>query len=132
MDVLTKQEITDRFRAMLANRRRGYPIVFFCEFAGVHVRNCKKMCIEMSIPMTELSQRKLSKAFLALEQGKAGLRFDITGKKFIGWHPKEEQKPSFRRGITLMPSESGFQLKIAPVNRFSYQKTPLLSPKERK
>jgi hypothetical protein len=132
MLVLTKEEIIARYRALSANRKRGFPLRFFCEFAGVHIRNVNKMCLEQSQPMSELSQRKLSKAFLALETGEAGLRFDILGKKFIGWHPKNQQKPYLKRSIGLKMGENGFELQISRVNRFAAPPTPILRPKESK
>ncbi len=83
IEVLTIQEIEKRIQSMNLDRKRGFSMEEFSRFACIDYRNLKKMCLEGSIPITELSQRKLSKALWALEKGEAGLRMDIAGRKYL-------------------------------------------------
>jgi hypothetical protein len=72
---------------------------------------------------TELTQRKLSKALLALERGEAGPRIDILGKKFIGFHP--EAKPVLRRSMGLEMTADGFKMKVGITNKYDFSKPRL-------
>jgi hypothetical protein len=126
MDVLTIEAIKTRLQAMNRNRKRGFSMEMFAKFAGVDYRNLKKMALEECITMTALSQRKLSKALLALENGEAGMRMDIAGRKKLDFHPPKEYKPYFKRGFNLKMTASGFGLDVKPVNKYDYSKPHLL------
>jgi hypothetical protein len=88
------------------------------------------MIFEGSMRMTETSQRRLSRALLALEMGEAGVRMDIAGRKFLGYHAQHEVRPTIKRGNTLVRTESGFALSIKPVNKYDYSRPHVLK-KER-
>jgi hypothetical protein len=130
IDVLTVSAIETRIKNMNANRKRGFPMEEFARFACVDYRNMKKMIFEGSMRMTETSQRRLSRALLALEMGEAGVRMDIAGRKFLGYHAQHEVRPTIKRGNTLVRTESGFALSIKPVNKYDYSQPHVLK-KER-
>jgi hypothetical protein len=130
IDVLTVAAIETRIKNMNANRKRGFPMEEFARFACVDYRNMKKMIFEGSMRMTETSQRRLSRALLALEMGEAGVRMDIAGRKFLGYHAQHEVRPTIKRGNTLVRTESGFALSIKPVNKYDYSQPHVLK-KER-
>lgn len=118
--VLTIEEIKQRMNAMRSNRKRGFSIQEFSRFAGIDYRNLKKMFFENKMVITELTQRKLSKALLALETGEAGLRLTITGERMLDYHPRKEQKPALKKGYSISLSGSGASLNIGPVNRYNF------------
>jgi hypothetical protein len=130
IDVLTVAAIETRIKNMNANRKRGFPMEEFARFACVDYRHMKKMIVEGSMRMTETSQRRLSRALLALEMGEAGVRMDIAGRKFLGYHAQHEVRPTIKRGNTLVRTESGFALSIKPVNKYDYSQPHVLK-KER-
>ena len=130
IEVLTVAAIETRIKNMNANRKRGFPMEEFARFACVDYRNMKKMIFEGSMRMTETSQRRLSRALLALEMGEAGVRMDIAGRKFLGYHAQHEVRPTIKRGNTLVRTESGFALSIKPVNKYDYSQPHVLK-KER-
>jgi hypothetical protein len=129
IEVLTIQEIEKRIQSMNLDRKRGFSMEEFSRFACIDYRNLKKMCLEGSIPITELSQRKLSKALLALEKGEAGLRMDIAGRKYLDFHPSSEYKIPMKRGISIEKTNDGFSLSVKPVNKMSYSTEHLLKKK---
>ena len=126
MDVLTIESIKTRLQAMNRDRKRGFSMQMFAKFAGVDYRNLKKMAFEECITMTPLSQRKLSKAILALENGEAGMRMDIAGRRMLDYHPPKEYKPYIRRGYTLSMGQNGVNLSVKPVNKYDFSKPQLL------
>ena len=79
--------------------------------------------------MTETSQRRLSRALLALENGEAGIRMDIAGRKFLGYHAQHEVKPTMKRETAIVKTENGFSLSVKPVNKYDYSRENLLSKK---
>lgn len=118
--VLSIEEIKLRMQAMRANKKRGFSIAMFSKFAGIDYRNLKKMFFEDKMLITELSQRKLSKALLAIESGEAGLRLLITGEKVIDFHPKSQQKPPIKKGFAVSLAGNQLKLNVGPVNRFAF------------
>ena len=121
--VLTKEEIIRRLRVMRENRRKGFTMAQFAEFALINYRHMEAVCRNQTDTFTELTQRKLSKALLSLERGEAGPRIDILGKKFIGFHPKA--KPVLRRSTTLEQTASGFRIKVGLSNKYDFSKPRL-------
>lgn len=118
--VLTIEEIKGRMQAMRKHKKRGFPMSEFARFAGVDYRQLKRMFFEQTVPITELSQRKISKALLALESGEAGLRMNLIGERILDFHPRKEQKPAFKKGMSLNLGADGPRLNIGPVNRYSF------------
>ena len=95
--VLTIEEIKGRMQAMRKHKKRGFPMSEFARFAGVDYRQLKRMFFEQTVPITELSQRKISKALFALESGEAGLRMNLLGERILDFHPRKEQKPALKK-----------------------------------
>jgi hypothetical protein len=129
MKVLTVTEIEERLHNMNRNRKRGFSMEEFARFACVDYRNLKKMAFEGSMRMTETSQRRLSRALLALENGEAGTRMDIAGRKFLGFHAQHEIKPTMKKASLIVKNENGFSLSIKPMNKYDYSRENLLSKK---
>ena len=116
--VLPKTEILRRLDAMRSKRNRGFTMKMFAEFACINYRHMEAVCRNRSDTFTELTQRKLSKAILALEAGEAGPRIDILGKKFIGYH--KAPKPVLRRAVGLTQTVDGFKVKVGIVNKYDF------------
>ena len=70
--------------------------------------------------------KKAIQGALALENGEAGMRMDIAGRKKLDFHPPKEYKPYFKRGFNLKMTASGFGLDVKPVNKYDYSKPHLL------
>lgn len=102
----------------------------FARFACIDYRNLKKMVFE-GMRMTETSQRRLSRALLALEMGEAGIRMDIAGRKFLGYHAQHEVKPTLKRGNLIVKTNEGFSLSVKPVNKYDYSQDRLLNKRGR-
>jgi hypothetical protein len=127
IEVLTIEELRTRMDAMRAQRRRGFSIQMFAKFAGVDYRNLKKMFFEKNeVPITNLSQRKLSRALLALEKGEAGMRIDIAGRKKLDYHPPKDFGLTLRRGYQINFANGTVGLTVKPVNKYDFNKQNLL------
>ena len=103
----------------------------FAKFACVDYRNMKKMFFEKTIPVSETSQRRLSRALLALENGEAGMRIDIAGRKFLGFHSAKEVKPSMKKSFLISFGNNAIQLTVQPVNKYDFDRPHLLTKKGR-
>jgi hypothetical protein len=90
----------------------------FAEFACMNYRHFEAVLRDRKDTFTENSQRKVSKALLALEKGEAGPRMDILGKRFIGYHPKP--KPVYRRSMGIEKTRDGFKIAIGLQNKYSF------------
>jgi hypothetical protein len=121
--VLTKEEILRRLANMRSKRKRGFTMQQFAEFALMNYRHMESVTRNQTDTFTELTQRKLSKALLALERGEAGPRIDILGKKFVGYHPKPKQV--LRRTIGLTFGSEGIKMKVGIENKYDFGKSRL-------
>lgn len=121
--VLGKTDILKRLEVMRSNRKRGFTMKMFAEFASMDYRHLESVTRDRADTFTELTQRKLSKALLALERGEAGPRVDILGRKFIGYHPKA--KPVLRRSVSLTATSDGFKVKVGLANKYDFSKPRL-------
>ena len=127
--VLTKLEILRRLDAMRSKRNRGFTMKMFAEFACINYRHMESVTRNQSDTFTELTQRKLSRALLALEAGEAGPRIDILGRKFIGY--SKNPKPVLRRSVGLQIGADGFRVKVGLVNKYDFS-TPRLDDSVKK
>ena len=127
--VLTKDEIIRRLDAMRSKRSRGFTMKMFADFACINYRHMEAVCRNRSDTFTELTQRKLSRALLALEAGEAGPRIDILGRKFIGFN--KVPKPVLRRSVGLELGADGFRMKVGIVNKYDFS-TPRLDDSVKK
>lgn len=121
--VLSKEEIIRRVNAMRKNRRKGFSMKMFAEFACINYRHFESVLRDRNDTFTESTQRKVSKALLALERGEAGPRMDILGNRFVGWHPKP--KPVYRRSVRLENTGDGFKISIGLQNKYDFSKSRL-------
>ena len=124
--VLPIAEIKKRLHNMRENRRRGYSMAAFAKLAGVDYRNMKKAFFEEKMPISETTQRRISKALQALENGEAGMRMDIAGRMILDYHPPKEFGKTLKRGYTLEMTNGKIGLSVKPVNKYDYTKPPLL------
>lgn len=125
MKILTKQQIIDRISAMYLNKARGFTIYHFVEFADLDYTHFRRVYKQES-PMTESMQRKLSRALTALENGEAGPRMDIAGRKSVGYHRREEQRPAMTRGMGLQNVGGEIKMRIGIVNKYSFNHKKIL------
>jgi hypothetical protein len=125
MKILTKQQIIDRISAMYLNKARGFTIYHFVEFVGIDYAHFRRV-YKQELPMTETIQRKISRALTALENGEAGPRMDIAGRKSIGYHRKEEQRPAMARSIGLQNVGGEIKMRIGIVNKYSFNPKKIL------
>jgi hypothetical protein len=121
--VLTKEEIIKRINNMRLNRKRGFTMKMFANFALINYRHMEAVIRNQTDTFTELTQRKLSRALLALENGEAGPRINILGVKFIDYHPKP--KVALRRGIGIEKTVDGFRMRVGIVNKYDFSKPRL-------
>lgn len=121
--VLTKAEILKRLATMRSNRKRGFTMKMFAEFASMDYRHLESVTRDRTDTFTEVTQRKLSRALLALERGEAGPRIDILGKKFIGFNQKA--KPVLRRSMGLTVTDGEFKVRVGLNNKYDFSKPKL-------
>lgn len=108
---------------MRSNRRRGFTMKQFAEFALINYRHMEAVTKYRIDTFTELTQRKLSKALLSLERGEAGPRIDILGRKFVDYHQKP--RPALRRTIGLSLGPDGIKMKVGIENKYDFGKPRL-------
>lgn len=125
MKFLTKEQIIERISAMYLNTKRGFTIYHFVEFADLDYAHFRRV-YKQEVPMTESVQRKLSRALTALENGEAGPRRDIAGRKSLGYHRKEEQRPTMTRSMGLQNVGGEIKMRVGIVNKYSFNNKKIL------
>jgi len=120
-DPLSKQEIYERIRNFMEDEYKPMSMKLFCKICGISFDTMKDCVIDKTLPMSELTQRKVSRGLRLLEQGEVAVT-----KSYKSTYPdnfvflEKPKKRIARRVLLEYDNDSGFSLKPKLVNKNSY------------
>jgi hypothetical protein len=115
--IIPKEELKQIMKRFRADKKRGIPMRLFYELSGVDKSRMDDMFFYDRAPMTELVQRRVSKAYLAWKRGEVAVMIRF-GQKWLEW--RKQPKPVIVRGYGLQMGNDGIKLKIGLKNRLDY------------
>ena len=115
--IIPKEELKQIMRRFRADKKRGMPMRLFYELSVVDKSRMDDIFFYDRAPMTELVQRRVSKAYLAWKNGEVAVMIRF-GHKWLEWRKKP--KPVMVRGYGLQLGNDGIKLKIGLKNRLDY------------
>ena len=121
--VIPKRELVRLMKRFQQDKNRGIPLELFCELAGIQHQTFLNAFIWECAPISELTQRKVSKAYQEWRDGQIRVLADRKRKKSIEYRPVP--KPLLRRGNTLMVENGRIVLKPGIVNHADYSRPSL-------
>lgn len=123
MHPLSKRELTKHMQRFNADKDRGISIALFAELAGISTGHFYDVFIYQTEPLTEMVQRRVSKAYQQWKAGNVKVMKRIDNTRYVDY--RKESKPVFMPKMGLQVTSEGIKIKVGMVNRHDYSETTL-------
>jgi hypothetical protein len=125
-DFLTKGEIHMRVEAMQRDDFSVMPLYLFCELANMHKRDYQKVFLYHQREMSNLEQKRLSRALILMENGEVKAIYNYGLKKAELEFQKAPKPRLGRRVLMNYNQATGFTIKPSIYNKQAYNLPRLL------
>ena len=123
MTPLTKRELTKHMQRFVADKDRGISIALFAELAGISHGHFYDVFIYNTEPLTEMVQRRVSKAYQQWKAGNVKVMKRIDNTRYVDY--RKESQPVFMPKMGLQVTSDGIKVKVGMVNRHDYSEITL-------
>ena len=123
MTPLSKRELTKHMQRFNADKDRGISIALFAELAGISHSHFYDVFIYNKEPLTEMVQRRVSKAYQQWKAGNVKVMKRIDNTRYVDY--RKESQPVFMPKMGLQVTSDGIKVKVGMVNRHDYSETTL-------
>lgn len=115
-----------RVEAMQRDNFSVMPLYLFCELANIHKRDYQKVFLYHEREMSNLEQKRLSRALILMENGEVKAIYNYRLKKAELEFMKEPQPRLGRRVLMSYNQTTGFTIKPSIYNKQAYNLPRLL------
>jgi hypothetical protein len=119
--VLPKKELMRIIKRFLADERRGISQKLFAEIAGISETTLKDVFMYEKIPMSETTQRRVSKAYEHWRKGDVAIMELRDRTRVVEY--RKESKPRLAKGYGLQVQGGEIKLKLGIRNKAEYDET---------
>jgi alpha-galactosidase/6-phospho-beta-glucosidase family protein len=123
MAPLSKYELTKHMQRFNADKDRGISIALFAELAGISHGHFYDVFIYNTEPLTEMVQRRVSKAYQQWKAGNVKVMKRINNTRYVDY--RKESQPVFMPKMGLQVTSDGIKVKVGMVNRHDYSEITL-------
>jgi len=123
MSPLSKRELTKHMQRFNADKDRGISIALFAELAGISHSHFYDVFIYNKEPLTEMVQRRVSKAYQQWKAGNVKVMKRIDNTRYVDY--RKESQPVFMPKMGLQVTSDGIKVKVGMVNRHDYSEITL-------
>jgi len=123
MTPLSKRELTKHMQRFNADKDRGISIALFAELAGISHAHFYDVFIYNKEPLTEMVQRRVSKAYQQWKAGNVKVMKRIDNTRYVDY--RKESQPVFMPKMGLQVTSQGIKVKVGMVNRHDYSEISL-------
>ena len=123
MTPLSKRELTKHMQRFNADKDRGISIALFAELAGISHGHFYDVFMYNSEPLTEMVQRRVSKAYQQWKAGNVKVMKRIDNTRYVDY--RKESQPVFMPKMGLQVTSDGIKVKVGMVNRHDYSEITL-------
>jgi alpha-galactosidase/6-phospho-beta-glucosidase family protein len=106
-----------------ADKDRGISIALFAELAGISHAHFYDVFIYNKEPLTEMVQRRVSKAYQQWKAGNVKVMKRIDNTRYVDY--RKESQPVFMPKMGLQVTSDGIKMKVGMVNRHDYSEISL-------
>jgi hypothetical protein len=106
-----------------ADKERGISIALFAELAGISAGHFYDVFIYGKEPLTEMVQRRVSKAYQQWKAGNVKVMKRIDNTRYVDY--RKESQPVFMPKMGLQVTSDGIKIKVGMVNRHDYSEPTL-------
>lgn len=115
---LSREQLMLEIRAFLADKERGISQEQFAEICGISVDLLKRVFIQQSMPMTEMTQRRVNRGYSLWKQGYVRVMRRPDRTVYAEFRKKPE--PAFLPTTRLRVGPDGAKLEMGLRNRRDY------------
>ena len=123
MHPLSKRDLTKHMQRFNADKDRGISIALFAELAGISHSHFYDVFIYNKEPLTEMVQRRVSKAYQQWKAGNVKIMKRIDNTRYVDY--RKESQPVFMPKMGLQVTSQGIKVKVGMVNRHDYSEISL-------
>jgi len=115
---LPKRELKTIIKRFLKDKDRGISISLFADLAGISKGHLMDVFFYESEPLTEMVQRRVSKAYEEWRDGEVSIMKNRDKTRFVQY--RKEAKPVLERTNALQFVNGGIKIKMGITNKYDY------------
>ena len=102
----------------LSDHGRGISVNLFAEIAGVSAGHIYDVFLHQTEPLTEMVQRRVSKAYKSWVNGEVAIMQNRDNSKFVQY--RKEPKPLMQRSLGLKVTNDGIKINLGVKPKYDY------------
>ena len=115
---IPKHELRRIIYNFLTDHDRGISVNLFAEVAGVSPGHLYDVFVHQTEPLTEMVQRRVSKAYKSWVNGEVAVMQNRDNSKFVQY--RREPKPLFRKSLGLQLTNDGIKINLGMKPKYDY------------
>jgi hypothetical protein len=123
MSVLPKKVLMERIDRFLADKKRGISAALFADVAGITEDLFKKNFISKTLPISEMTQIRVSRALKQWEDGEIAVMQGMYNTRFTEY--RRVPKPRMYRHLGLQVVDGQVKMDVGIRNRADYSRQRL-------
>lgn len=114
-----KKQLKDIIKRFLKDKDRGISIQLFADLAGMSKGHLMDVFFYESEPLTEVIQRRVSKAYVEWRDGEVAIMQNRDKTKFVQY--RKEATPVLEKTTALQFVNGGIKIKMGITNKYDYE-----------
>lgn len=115
---IPKHELKHIMYNFLSDHGRGISVNLFAEIAGVSAGHIYDVFLYQTEPLTEMVQRRVSKAYKSWVNGEVAIMQNRDNSKFVQY--RKEPKPLMQRSLGLKVTNDGIKINLGVKPKYDY------------
>ena len=115
---IPKHELKHIMYNFLSDHGRGISVNLFAEIAGVSPGHIYDVFLHQTEPLTEMVQRRVSKAYKSWVNGEVAIMQNRDNSKFVQY--RKEPKPLMQRSLGLKVTNDGIKINLGVKPKYDY------------
>jgi len=115
---LPKRELKTIIKRFLKDKDRGISVQLFADLAGISKGHLMDVFFYESEPLTEMVQRRVSKAYEEWRDGEVAIMQNRDNTRFIQY--RKEAKPVLEKTTALQFVNGGIKIRMGITNKYDY------------
>ena len=115
---LPKTQLKAVIKRFLKDKDRGISVQLFADLAGISKGHLMDVFFYESEPMTEMVQRRVSKAYVEWRDGEVAIMQNRDNTKFVQY--RKDNKPVMQKSSSLQMVNGAIKIKMGITNKYDY------------
>ena len=115
---LPKRELKTIIKRFLKDKDRGISVQLFADLAGISKGHLMDVFFYESEPLTEMVQRRVSKAYEEWRDGEVAIMQNRDNTRFVQY--RKEAKPVLEKTTALQFVNGGIKIRMGITNKYDY------------